>query len=161
LTWSKKKEKRDADNDNRKQFARTSPMQQSNKEQKEVEDRAQLPAKVWAVLIKTEEQLVRAKQQVRAISKMRIADLFLEGEVRTWTKEALWKMREFITNDRTMHKVMQKASKHFKVPALEQEHWMSSYVHIVRDGLNPKQSACSQDLRKMRKSKCQELHWIC
>jgi hypothetical protein len=32
-----------------------------------------------------------------------------------------------------MHHVMLKASEHFKVPALEKEHWMSSFSHIVRD----------------------------
>jgi hypothetical protein len=46
---------------------------------------------------------------------------------------------------------MQKASKHFKVPALEQECWMSSFAHIVRDGLNQKRNACSQDLQKRSK----------
>jgi hypothetical protein len=76
---------------------------------------------------------------VRAISgRTRVADTFLEGQVRTWTKETLWKMCKFITNDQAMHKVMHKASKHFKVPALEQEHWMPSYAHIVRHGLNQK-----------------------
>jgi hypothetical protein len=49
--------------------------------------------------------------------------------VRTWTKETLWKMCKFITNDQTMHKVMHKASKYFKVPASEQEHWKASYAY--------------------------------
>jgi hypothetical protein len=53
--------------------------------------------------------------------------------------------------------VMHKASKHFKVPASEQEHWKASYAHIVRDGLNQKRNACSQDLRKTIKSKCPEI----
>jgi hypothetical protein len=81
------------------------------------EDIAQSPAKLWAVLIKTEERLVRAERQVGTTSKTRITDTFLEGQVRTWTKEILWKMWKFITNDQTTHQVMQKASKHFKVPA--------------------------------------------
>jgi hypothetical protein len=102
------------------------------------------------VLIKTEGQLERAERQVHAISKTRVADMFLEGQVRTWTKETLWKMCKFITNQ-TMHKVMHKASKHFKVPASEQEHWKA---HIVRDGLKQKQNACLQDLRITIKSKC-------
>jgi hypothetical protein len=107
------------------------------------------------VLIETEGQLERAERQVRAISKTRVADTFLEGQVRTWTKETLWgKMCKFITNDQTMHKVMHKASKHFKVPASEQEHLKASYAHIVRDGLNQKRNACSQDLHKTIKSKC-------
>jgi hypothetical protein len=118
------------------------------------EDIAQLSAELRAVLIKTKERSVRAEHQVRAISKTRITDTFLEGQVRTWTKETLWKMCKFITNDQTMHQVMQKASKHFKVPALDPEHWMSSFTHIVRDGLNQKRNACSQDLRKTIKSKC-------
>jgi hypothetical protein len=82
----------------------------------------QSPAELRAVLIETEGQLERAEQQVPAISKTRVADTFLEGKVRTWTKETLWKICKFITNDQTIHKVMHKASKHFKVPALEQEH---------------------------------------
>jgi hypothetical protein len=122
------------------------------------EDIAQSPAKLQAVLIETEERLVRAEHQVCAISKTRISDMFLKGQVRTWTKETLWKMCKFITNDQTMHQVMQKASKHFKVPALEHERWMSSFAHIVRDGLNQKRNACSQDLRKTIKSKCLELN---
>jgi hypothetical protein len=48
-----------------------------------------------------------------------------------------------------------KAAKHFKVPKEEQEHWMSTYAHIVRDGLGQKRNACSQDLRKTLKSKYQ------
>jgi hypothetical protein len=114
----------------------------------------QSPAKLRAVLIETEGQLERAEQQVRAISKTRVVDTFLEGQVRTWTKETPWKMCKFITNDQTMHKVMHKASKHSKVPASEQEHWKASYAHIVRDGLNQKRNACSQDLGKAIKSKC-------
>jgi hypothetical protein len=37
-------------------------------------------------------------------------------------------------NDLTMNKMMIKAAKHFKVPKEEEEHWMSTYAHIVRDG---------------------------
>jgi hypothetical protein len=66
----------------------------------------------------------------------------------------MWK---FITDDQMMHQVMQKASKHFKVPALERERWMLSFAYIVRDGLNQKRNACSQDLETI-KSKCHELH---
>jgi hypothetical protein len=79
------------------------------------------------MLIKTEGQLVRAERQVRAISKTRVAaDTFLEGQIHTWTKETLWKMCKFITNDQTMHGVMHKASKQFKVLAAKKEDWMSS-----------------------------------
>jgi hypothetical protein len=155
----------DGDYENQKRSATTSPTLKTNKQQNIVGDGTQSPAKLWALLIKTEGQLERAEQQVRAISKTRVADVraisktrvadtFLEGQVRTWTKETLWKMCKFITNDQTMHKVMHKASKHFKVPASEQEHWKASYAHIVRDGLNQKRNACSQDLRKAIKSKC-------
>ena len=122
---------------------------------------AQSPAELQAILIMTKEQSVRAEHQVRAIRKTRITDTFLEGQVRTWTKETLWKMCKFITNNQTMHQVMQKASKHFKVPALEQEHWMSSFAHIVRDGLNQKRNACSQDLQETIRSECCKLHLIC
>jgi hypothetical protein len=139
-------EKGDSDEDyqNRKRSAMTSPTLKTNKQQNIIGDgRTQSPAKLRAVLIETEGQLERAAQQVRSISKTRVADTFLEGQVRTWTKKTLWKMYKFITNDQTMHKVMHKASKHFKVPALEQEHWKASYAHIVRDGLNQKRNACS------------------
>ena len=141
-------------NDSQKQPAQPSPTLKSNQQQNKEDDKTQLPAELRAVLIKTEGQLVRAEQQVRTISKTRVADTFLEGQVRAWTKETLWKMCKFITNDKTMHKVMRKASKHFKVPDLEQEHWMSSYAHIVRDGLNQKRNACSQGFGKTIKSKC-------
>ena len=111
------------------------------------------PDALRAALIETEERLERAERQVRTVSRTRITDTFLEGQVRTWTKETLWKMCKFITNDGTMHKVMQKASKHFKVDTAEQQHWMATYSHIVRDGLNQKRNACAQDLRKTIKSK--------
>ena len=142
------------ENDSQKHPAQPSPTLMSNQQQNEGDEKTQSPAELRAVLIETEGQLLRAERQVRAISKTRVADTFLEGQVRAWTKETLWKMCKFITNDKTMHKVMRKASKHFKVPDLEQEHWMSSYAHIVRDGLNQKRNACSQDLRKTIKSKC-------
>jgi hypothetical protein len=112
------------------------------------------PSELREALADTAERLERAEKQVRAISKTRIADSFQEGQVRSWTKETLWKQVKFITNDITMNKIMKKATKHFNVPTEEQEHWMSTYTHIVRDGLNQKQNACSQDLRKTIKSKC-------
>jgi hypothetical protein len=69
------------------------------------EDITQSPAKLQAVLIKTEEQLVRTEGQVRAISKTRItADTILEAQVRTWTKETLWKMSKFISKIRQCNK---------------------------------------------------------
>jgi hypothetical protein len=53
-----------------------------------------------------------------------------------------------------MNKIMIKAANHFKVPDEErEEHWMSIYAQIVRDGLNQKCNACSQDLKKTLKSK--------
>jgi hypothetical protein len=58
-----------------------------NKQQNIVGDGTQSPAELWAVLIETEGQLERAERQVRAISKTRVADMFLEGQVRTWTKQ--------------------------------------------------------------------------
>jgi hypothetical protein len=149
-------EKGDSEKDfeNRKRSATASPKLKTNKKQNILGDVTQSPAELRAVLIETEGQLEGAEQQVRAVSKTRVADMFLEGQVRTWTKETLWKMCKFITNDQTMLKVMHKASKHFKVPASEQEHWKASYANIVRDGLNQKRNACSQDLRKTIKSKC-------
>jgi hypothetical protein len=119
----------------------------------EHEGRKLEPDALRAALIETEERLERAERQVRTVSRTRITDTFLEGRVRTWTKETLWKMCKFITNDGTMHKVMHKASKHFKVDTAEQQHWMATYSHIVRDGLNQKRNACAQDLRKTIKSK--------
>ena len=111
------------------------------------------PAELRVTLMKAEERLVRAERQVRVISKTQITDAFIEGQVRSWTKETLWKKCKFITNDKTMEKVMKLASEHFKVPAFEQQHWMSTFAHIVRDGLNQKRNACTQDLRKSIKSK--------
>jgi hypothetical protein len=148
------KEDSDKDYENRKRSATTSPTLKTNKQQNIVGDVTKSPAKLRVVLIETEGQLERAERQVRAIKKTRVADMFLEGQVRTWPKETLWKMCKFITNDQTMHKVMQNASKHFKVPASEQEHWKASYAHIVKDRLNQKRNASSQDLRKTIKSKC-------
>jgi C4-dicarboxylate-specific signal transduction histidine kinase len=149
-------EKGDSDEDyeNRKRSATAPPTLTANIQQNILGDGTQSPAELPAMLIETERQLERAEWQVRAISKTRVADTFLEGQVRTWTKETLWKMCNFITSDQTMHKVMHKASKHFKVPASEQEHWKASYAHIVRDELNQKRNACLQDLRKTIKSKC-------
>jgi hypothetical protein len=69
---------------------------------------------------------------------MQIADSFQAGQVQLWTKETLWKQVKFIINDLTMNKIMIKAVNHFKVPEEEWEHWMSTYAHIVRDGLNQK-----------------------
>lgn len=111
------------------------------------------PQEYRAALIQAEARVNRAERQVRAISRTRLSDTFIEGQVRTWAKETLWKQCKFITNDRTMNRVMKKASKHFKVPLDERPHWMSTYAHLVRDGLNQKRNACSQDLRKTVKSK--------
>ncbi len=111
------------------------------------------PAELRVALADTAERLQHAEKQVRTISRTRIADSFQEGQVRSWTKENLWKQVKFITNDLTMNKIMTKAAKHFKVPDDEKIHWMSTYAHIVRDGLNQKRNACSQDLRKTLKSK--------
>jgi hypothetical protein len=101
------------------------------------------PAELRVALANTAKRLQHAEKQVRAISRTRIADSFQEGQVRSWTKENLWKQVKFITNDLTMNKIMTKAAKHFKVPKEEREHWMSTYAHIVRDGLNQKRNACS------------------
>jgi hypothetical protein len=116
-------------------------------------DQSERARELRAALVDSEERRQRAEQQVRNISRTRIADTFLEGQVRTWSKETLWKQCKFITNDPTMNKVIRKAAKHFKVPELEKEHWMSTYAHIVRDGLNQKRNAVAQDLRQTVKSK--------
>jgi hypothetical protein len=122
------------------------------------EDVNQLPAaELRHALIDAEERLGRAERQVRAISRTGLTDTFLEAHVRTWTKQTLWKKCKFITNNDTMKQVMRKACSHFRVPLAEQPHWMSSYSHIVRDGLNQKRNACIQDLRKTLKSKCRQL----
>jgi hypothetical protein len=116
------------------------------------------PAELRTALIEAEERVARAERQVRAISKIRIADTFVEGQVRTWAKESLWKMCKFITNENTMNQIMAKASKHFQVPESERQQWMATFAHIVRDGLNQKRNACCQDLRKSLKSKLPEQH---
>ena len=115
-------------------------------------------AELRAALLRSEERVARAERQVRAISKVRLTDTFIEGQVRTWAKETLWKMCKFVTNEKTMNLVMIKASKHFQVPEADEQHWRSTFAHIVRDGLNQKRNACSQDLRKALLSKCHELN---
>jgi hypothetical protein len=60
---------------------------ETNRQQNQVNNTAQPPAELRAVLIKTEGQLVRAEQQVRAISKTRVDDMLLKGQVHTWKKE--------------------------------------------------------------------------
>jgi hypothetical protein len=105
ITGSGKGEQ-DKDNNNCKQSTRTLPTPKSNKQQNKVEERTQASAKVRAVLIKTEGQLVRAEQQVGINSKTSATDRFLEGQVYTWTKETLWKMCKIIMNHQEMHKVM-------------------------------------------------------
>jgi hypothetical protein len=57
-----------------------------------------------------------------------------------------------------MNQVMKKAAQHFKAPTIEQKHWMSTFAHVVQDGLNQKRNVCLQDLRKTVKSKCIVLH---
>ena len=116
----------------------------------------QAPEDLMTALIEAEERATRAERQVRAISKIRIADTFQEGQVRTWAKETLWKMCKFITNEKTMNQVMAKASKHFQITGAEKQQWMATFAHIVRDGLNQKRNACTQDLRKSLKSKLPE-----
>jgi hypothetical protein len=100
-----------------------------------------------AALIESEAGRSRAEQQVRSISRVQLADDFLIGQVRTWSKEVLWKQCKFITNHNTMNKVMSKAAKKFKVSDEQKDHWMATYAHTVRDGLNQKRNAVAQDLR--------------
>ncbi len=96
------------------------------------EEASPSPSELCVALADTAKRLECAEKQVRAISRTRIADSFQEGQVWSWTKENLWKQVKFITNDRTMNKIMTKAAKHFKVPDEEREHWMSTFAHIVR-----------------------------
>ena len=112
------------------------------------------PAQLRAALIEAEDRLARSQRQARTISKTQITNTFVEGRVRTWTKETLWRKCKFITNDQTMQKVMQLASEHFQVPEDEQQHWMATFSHVVRNGLNQNRNACTQDLRKSIVSKC-------
>jgi hypothetical protein len=114
-----------------------------------------------AALIASEAGRSRAEQQVRNISKVKLADDFLIGQVRTWSKEVLWKQCKFITNHKTMSKVMRKAAKKFKVPEEETDHWMATYAHTVRDGLNQKRNAVAQDLRLTVISKYDTLQCCC
>ncbi len=88
-----------------------------------------------AALRQSEAGRNRAERQVRNISKIQIANNFLTGQVQTWSKEVLWKQCKFITNHKTMNRVMSKAAKKFKVPEAEIDHWMATYAHTVRDGL--------------------------
>jgi len=114
-----------------------------------------------AALIASEAGRSRAEQQVRNISKVKLADDFLIGQIRTWSKEVLWKQCKFITNHTTMSKVMRKAAKKFKVTDEEKDHWMATYAHTVRDGLNQKRNAVAQDLRLTVISKYDTLKCCC
>ena len=51
------------------------------------------PAELRVALANTAKRLECAEKQVRAISRMRIADSFQEGHVQSWTKENLWKQK--------------------------------------------------------------------
>ena len=106
-----------------------------------------------AALDRTTARLRQAEKQVRVISKTKLADSFQESRVRSWSKETLWKQLKFITNDTIMNQAMRKAAKYFKVNEEEKGHWMSTYAHVVRDGLNQKRNACSQAMRKALFSK--------
>ena len=124
-----------------------------------VENDANVPA-AWshteslqAALDHTTAQLHQAEKQVRVISNTKLVDSFQESRVRSWSKETLWKQLKLITNDTIMSQAMHKAAEHFKVNKEEKGHWMSTYAHIVRDGLNQKRNACSQAMRKVLQSK--------
>ena len=123
------------------------PSSQSDKD-----DRSSTEA-LRATLATTAAWLLQAEKQVRVISKTKLADSVLEGQVQKWTNETLWKRLKFIANDVIMTKVMQKAAKHFNVTKEEEGHWMSTYAHIVRDALNQKRNAFSQDMQRKLISK--------
>jgi hypothetical protein len=89
----------------------------------------QQAVKLRAALIKREAGRNWAEQQVPTISRVKLADDFLIGQVRTWSKEVLWKQCKFITNHKTMNKVMTKSAKKFKVRDEEKDHWMATYAH--------------------------------
>jgi hypothetical protein len=97
---------------------------------------------------KWKERATRAERQLNSIANIWVVNAFQEGEVRQYAKQVLWKKVKFITCDGTMIRCMKGAAQAFEVPESEQEDWMSTYSHVVREGINAQRNHCCQELRR-------------
>jgi hypothetical protein len=96
---------------------------------------------------------LKAERQLKVVSNTRVINAFQEGEVRQYAKQVLWKKVKFITCDETMVRCMKDAVKAFEIGATEQQDWMSTYSHCVREAINAQRNHCCQELRKTLLSK--------
>jgi hypothetical protein len=94
------------------------------------------------------DRATRAERQLKSIANTRVINSFQEGEVRQYAKQVLWKKVKFITCDGTMVRCMKEAARAFEVPEDEQEDWMSTYSHTIREAINAQRNHCCQELRK-------------
>ena len=99
------------------------------------------------------ERATMAERQLKTIAKTRVINSYQEGEVRQYTKQVLWKKVKFITCDATMVRCMKGAANAFEVVEEEQQDWMSTYSHTVREAINQQRNRCCQELRKTILSK--------
>jgi hypothetical protein len=102
---------------------------------------------------KWKDRAVKAERQLKVISNTRVINSFQEGEVRQYAKQVLWKKVKFITCDDTMVRCMKDAAAAFAIGATEQQDWMSTYSHCVREAINAQRNHCCQELRKTLLSK--------
>ncbi len=86
-------------------------------------------AKLW------KDRAKRAERQLTSITQTRVVNAFQEGEVRQYAKQVMWKKVKFIMCDGTMIRCMKGAAQAFEVPESKQEDWMSTYSHVVREGI--------------------------
>jgi hypothetical protein len=104
-------------------------------------------AKLW------KDRAKRAERQLTSITQTRVVNAFQEGEVRQYAKQVMWKKVKFITCDGTMVRCMKEAALAFQVKESDQEDWMSTYSHCVREAINAQRNHCCQELRKVLLSK--------
>jgi hypothetical protein len=102
---------------------------------------------------KWKDRATRAERQLKSIANTRVINSFQEGEVRQYAKQVLWKKVKFITCDGTMVRCMKEAARAFEVTEDEQEDWMSTYSHTIREAINAQRNHCCQELRKTLMSK--------
>ena len=105
------------------------------------------------ITTKWKERATRAERQLKTITKTRVINTYAAGEVKQYAKQVLWKKVKFITSDGTMVRCMKDAANAFSVPEEEQQDWMSTYSHTVREAVNAQRNHCCQELRKALHSK--------
>ena len=100
-----------------------------------------------------EGQSYQGGMSAEAITKNRVINTYTAGEVKQYAKQVLWKKVKFITSDGTMVRCMKDTAHAFSVPEEEQQDWMSTYSHTVREAINSQCNHCCQELRKALHSK--------